>query len=381
MLINRYWVKSNIAYQNGDITKTEQILNNQLVLMKSWLKEESLSLYVDIYDLLSEIAESKNNYKEAMCYQQEKIKHLNQIHDAQKYEIICELETKYEVSRKEHKIEQLTELNRFQQRIKYLYLGIAILFLFALFAIIHWFRQKKKATDTQLELAQSEKNEMELQAQLQKELLQKTELVFLFTIFLYQLMYKQKNKIITQQREELSKVDNDIAYLNAQLQQEKENLKKAQLDIQNKNKIYDIKLSEQQKRIELLRKELFNTKLEKITKVATIGRKIRKITEKVAPEGNGKLSRNEWKALTNLFLTTFPALEPLIWNPDNPFTESEIRFCFLSFFNLEAKQESRILNITPYSVYKQRTRLRQTLHLKEGTDLFEFFKTYCMEYE
>lgn len=44
-----------------------------------------------------------------------------------------------------------------------------------------------------------------------------------------------------------------------------------------------ILISDQQK-IELLREKLFNIRLEKITKIASIGRKIKKITEKAPPE-------------------------------------------------------------------------------------------------
>lgn len=183
--------------------------------MKSWLKGESLSMYIDAYDLLTDIAESKNNYKDAVYYQHEKVKHLNQIHDAQKYEIIRELETKYEVSQKEHQIEQLTERNRFQQKIKYLYLGIAILFLFALFATIHWFRQKKKATDTLLELAQSEKNEIELQAQLQEELLRKTELEKYDAL----LDSHFKKVQISEMDEEMQELKNEQMLLNTQIEE------------------------------------------------------------------------------------------------------------------------------------------------------------------
>ena len=204
---------------------------------------------------------------------------------------------------------------------------------------------------------------------------------FLFTVFLYQQMYKQKNKVIAKQREELSKLDGAIEHITMQLQQEKEDMEKARLIFQNTNQEHEILLSDQQIRIKRLREELFNTRLEKITQVAHIGKKIRKITKKVTPHNNYSLSNNEWETLSTLFRTTFPALESLIRRPDNPFTESEIRSCLLAFFNLEAKQESFILNIAPYSVYKQRTRLRQTLHLEEGSDLFEFFKTYCMEQE
>ena len=231
-----------------------------------------------------------------------------------------------------------------------------------------------------LELADNQKNKAMIRAQRNSILLLAALIMLLFTIILYQLMRRNKNKIIAQQREDLSKVDGTIAHISMQLQHEKQNLEKAQLSLQKINESFDVNLSDLQKRIEVLRKELFNTRLEKITQVAAIGKKIRRITEKIAP-GEKTLTPGEWKTLSSLFRTTFPALEPLVWNPGSPFTEAEMRSCLLAFFNLEAKQESRILNIEPYSVYKQRTRLRQTLQLGEGAGLFEFLKAFCMEHE
>jgi len=231
-----------------------------------------------------------------------------------------------------------------------------------------------------LEHAENQKNKAIVKAQRSFLFLLIVLTGLLFSIVSYQLMRKQKNKIIAKQREELSKVDGTIAHITTQLQQERQNLKKAQFSLQNTNQSHDVNLSDQQKRIELLRKELFNTRLEKITQVSAVGKKIRRITEKTAP-GEKTLTPGEWKALSSLFRTTFPALEPLIWNPDSPLTESEIRSSLLAFFNLEAKQESRILNIEHHSVYKQRTRLRHTLRLDEGAGLFEFLKAYCIEHE
>jgi len=241
---------------------------------------------------------------------------------------------------------------------------------------IHEIEQKYK-----LEHIDNQKNKELIKAQRNSILFFIVLIGFLFTIFLYLQIYKHKNKVIAKQREELSKLDGSIAHITAQLQQEKNKLEKARLALQKTNQVYEINLSDQQTRIEQLKEELFSTRLEKIIKIADVGKKVRKITEKANPKEGHIFSNKEWDTLSRLFRDTFPALQLLIRNPHHSFTESDIRLSLLAFFNLEAKQESLILNITPYSVYKQRTRLRQTLHLNEGTDLFVFFKNYCMEYE
>ena len=71
-------------------------------------------------------------------------------------------------------------------------------------------------------------------------------------------------------------------------------------------------------------------------------------------------------------------LTTLFENPAYALTESEIRLILLQFFKLNAKQEAIILNIASVSAYKQRTRLRQKLHLKENNNLFDFLKAYCI---
>lgn len=231
-----------------------------------------------------------------------------------------------------------------------------------------------------LEHAENQKNIARLDAQRNFILFLILLILLSFTIILYQRMRRRKNKIIYEQREELSKVDGIISHISTQLQQERKNLGKVQASLQKTNKEYNLNFSDQEERINSLKEELFDMKLEKITNVSAIGKKIRNITEKIVPSGKS-LSVNEWKNLVDLFRTTFLSLETLLWNPDSSFTESEVRSSLLAFFNLEAKQESRILNIEPLSVYKQRTRLRQKLQLDEGASLFEYFKEYCIEQE
>ena len=231
-----------------------------------------------------------------------------------------------------------------------------------------------------LKHTENQKNKAHIDAQQNFILLLIVLAILLFTIILYQLTRKQKNKIIAGQHKDLSKADGIILHIQVQLQQEKDKLQQTQASLLEKNIQKDSKLSDQQERISILSEELFTTKLEKIILITSIGKKIRKTTKKVTPDMKG-LSIKEWETLNNLFRKTFPSLENLLWNPDTSFTRSEINLSLLTFFNLDTKQESIILDIAPASIYKQRTRLRQTLQLDEGADIFEYFRTYCIEHE
>lgn len=221
MIINLTWIKGQIAYKKGDIEKAKQLFNKQLELMDHWAKNETLVLYADLYQMLSEISEKQKDYAKALNYERKKIDYLNRIHDTQKYEIIRELETKYEVKQKEQKIIQLSELANYQKKIIYLYISILILFLIAFFFTVAWFRLKKKVHEKHLTLIQAEKNEAILQSklkekQIEKEKLEKFE-VLLDNHF--------KNEQILEMDDELKKLNSEQQKLNTFIDEFTEKLK------------------------------------------------------------------------------------------------------------------------------------------------------------
>jgi len=210
MIINLYWVKGRIAYKKGEIERAKNLFNNQLILMDRWVKGEMLFLYTDLYQMLSEISEKQNDYISALVYEQKRNSYLNQVHDAQKYEIISELETKYEVQRKEQKIIQLNELTIYQKRIIYLYIFILILLLIVFFFIVGWFRLKKKVNEKQLAIVHSEKNEAILQSKLKEEQLEK-ERMEKYSVLLDNHF---KKKQISEMDDEFKKLNNEQQKLN-----------------------------------------------------------------------------------------------------------------------------------------------------------------------
>ena len=210
MTINLYWIKGQIAYKKGEIERAKQLFGNQLVLMDHWVKSETLFLYADLYQILSEISEKQKDYGKALVYERKRNNYLNQIHDARKYEIIRELETKYEVQGKEQKIVQLSELTHYQKKIINLYFFILVLFFITFFFIANWFRLKKKVNKKQLALIHSEKNEAILQSKLKEEQLKKEKLekydVLLDNHF--------KNKQVLEMDDELEKLKSEQQKLN-----------------------------------------------------------------------------------------------------------------------------------------------------------------------
>ena len=168
MLINRLWVDASIKFIKKDYNGAKQALEEQLTLMEAWLPQKDLSIYLDVYDRLTEIAHIQSDYAQASAFQQKKMECLTQIHDIQRYEVIRELETKYEVKQKEQEIVYLKQSKEYQQKIKHLYLSLFLLAVVALLFMTHWLKQKRKAALIQLELTRIEKERALLEIQ-QKE--------------------------------------------------------------------------------------------------------------------------------------------------------------------------------------------------------------------
>ena len=172
LTINSLNVKGEMAYSENRYKEAENIFKQQIGLMDQWSGKGNLSMYVVLCDRLSKISEIKGDYASALKYERKKIDSLNTIHDAERRKIIDELEFKYETKQKDMEIKQLQKINRFRTYIGYLYIGLLILSLVSFFFIVRWLRMRKKAADSQLQLIEKEKSEIESQAKLQESQLQ-----------------------------------------------------------------------------------------------------------------------------------------------------------------------------------------------------------------
>lgn len=207
-----------------------------------------------------------------------------------------------------------------------------------------------------------------------------TSSLTLLLILILQFVMRKKNRIISQQQQNINKSDLVIKIISGKLAHEKKIQKELEEALEKSNQENAQILAEQTQQIEQLKIDSFHVKHEKLKYLSVIGKKILKITEKVTPGGK-EFTAADWQALKELLLETYPSLNTLLWNRSTPLTDTEIRQCMITFFNLGAKGEAIIMNIMPDSIYKQRTRLRQKLFLEEGESIFEFLKAYCIEHE
>ena len=104
MLLNLLWMKGLVACKKDEPEKAKQLFTEQLQIMDRSMKGDPLSMYASLYQKLSEIAEKQNDNGKALEYERKRIDCLAQIHDAQQYETVRELETKHEVRQKEQEV-------------------------------------------------------------------------------------------------------------------------------------------------------------------------------------------------------------------------------------------------------------------------------------
>ncbi len=158
--------KGMLQTKRGELDEAEVSLKQA----EAYLESDELSApgreLSIVYAGLANLYAAKKQYGAAYEYKQKENRLLSTINDTERYNIIKELETKHEVEKKEESIRQLTEVNEYQQKVKYLYIGIIVLVLFLLFFILIWFRNKRKVDAAQLNMVKLKQQEAELEAAL-----------------------------------------------------------------------------------------------------------------------------------------------------------------------------------------------------------------------
>lgn len=342
MLYNQYWVKGRIAYKQGKYREAEQLFNTQLAIMDSWLQGAPLSMYAELFEMLANVSETQQKYEAALNYERRRINYLDRIHDAQKYEVIRELETKYEVQQKEQAIIQLTESNKFRQKISYLYLSLLLSGIVASISIIHWLKQKKKATDAQLELTRMEKRDAMLQIRLKEEQLKKTELEK------YEALLDShfKNEQISEMDEEMKGIKEEQNQLNVKITEYAEKVKE-----------YENRKSQA---IRFATNNTYHTSL--LRNIYDLINK-RLAAAKEKDEYLESLMQMNDCFFTELISRTFEELSAL-----------NIKHCICFYIDMKTEHIAECFSIEPRSVHIVRHRLKGKLQVNKEMDITTFLK-------
>ena len=183
-------------------------------------------------------------------------------------------------------------------------------------------------------------------------------LLLLSVFYVYRL--GRKNRRIIQLTDELQEQKSHLLEQQMALDSLSCQLKAAQQDnqeeLRQKQSEYDQKAQE----VELLKQQYIQQR-QYLLQESTIYKKIQKSVSTPNPDHKELLTDKDWKAIYKCIDTMYPSLsERLVLAGITP---TEKKYCYLSFFQLDSKQEAFLLNVNIDTPYKNRTRIRQKLKI------------------
>ena len=185
-------------------------------------------------------------------------------------------------------------------------------------------------------------------------------LIILCMAFAYRLLIVHKNLKIAQQADELQEQKSHLLEQQMALDSLSCQLKAVQQDnleeLRQKQSEYDQKAQE----VEMLKQQYIQQR-QYLLRESTIYKKIQKSVSTPNPDHKELLTDKDWKAIYKCIDTMYPSLsERLVLAGITP---TEKKYCYLSFFQLDSKQEAFLLNVNIDTPYKNRTRIRQKLKI------------------
>ena len=183
-------------------------------------------------------------------------------------------------------------------------------------------------------------------------------LLLLSVFYVYRL--GRKNRRIIQLTDELQEQKSHLLEQQMALDSLFHQLKAAQQDnleeLRQKQSEYDQKAQE----VELLKQQNLQQR-QYLLRESTIYKKIQKSVSTPNPDHKELLTDKDWKIIYKCIDTMYPSLsERLVLAGITP---TEKKYCYLSFFQLDSKQEAFLLNVNIDTPYKNRTRIRQKLKI------------------
>ncbi len=183
-------------------------------------------------------------------------------------------------------------------------------------------------------------------------------LLLLSVFYVYRL--GRKNRRIIQLTDELQEQKSHLLEQQMALDTLSRQLKAVQQDnqeeLRQKQSEYDQKAQE----VELLKQQDLQQR-QYLLRESTIYKKIQKSVSIPNPDHKELLTDKDWKAIYKCIDTMYPSLsERLVLAGITP---TEKKYCYLSFFQLDSKQEAFLLNVNIDTPYKNRTRIRQKLKI------------------
>ena len=332
-------INNSFAYYNFKIGN----YNEAISLYKKTLignlsgKEQEFIIKRDAEKGLYEIFSKKKAYKEAFIHYKKYNTLNNQIHEKSRQQRIYELQFKNKLKNKENEIELLKEKMKSEQSKKRLnriifftIFGLLLLLIYTLFLQRRSLQQKSKLFKQENEL---QKLEIENKDKNNKQLI------------------IEKKQLETQQEVDILIKKN----LEEKLEHKKRELSLATMHAINKNEI-----------LAKVKDSLDDLKVKRGREAVPI---IAQINREISSSFN---MEDEWKSFKLHFESVHQDFFRNLLNKFHDLTTEELKLCAYLRINLNSKEISQILNITPVAVNKRRNRLRKKLNLDQNTDLVKY---------
>lgn len=189
-------------------------------------------------------------------------------------------------------------------------------------------------------------------------------LLLLSVFYVYHL--GRKNRRIIQLTDELQEQKSHLLEQQMALDSLSCQLKVAQQDNQEELRQKQSEYNQKAQEVELLKQQYIQQR-QYLLRESTIYKKIQKSVSTPNPDHKELLTDKDWKAIYKCIDTMYPSLsERLVLAGITP---TEKKYCYLSFFQLDSKQEAFLLNVNIDTPYKNRTRIRQKLKITGSEEI------------
>ena len=287
--------------------ETDSIEQAEQYFEKAKGPTENPYTHTELYYHLSELEEKKGNINQALAYMRQYVDSTNADILARKETNLQEVETLFDRKQMMHENAKLHQKSKSIR--SYL---IGSLFLLLLLSVFYVYRLGRK----------------------NRRIIQLTDE-----------LQEQKSHLLEQQMA----LDSLSCQLKAAQQDNQEELRQKQSE-------YDQKAQE----VEMLKQQYIQQR-QYLLQESTIYKKIQKSVSTPNPDHKELLTDKDWKAIYKCIDTMYPSLsERLVLAGITP---TEKKYCYLSFFQLDSKQEAFLLNVNIDTPYKNRTRIRQKLKI------------------
>lgn len=178
MQANCYDIISKLNRRDGNLDVAEKVLLKEKTVVDS-INPANYYLSMNLYQSLAQLKEEQGDKAAALTYYRHYLDFYQKEFDAKQFEIIQQLEAKYQDEKKDKALKLLQQRNTFQKKQTYLYIGIAViaivglLFLFLAYHFqLKYSLQREKLKDEEAGRLLAEQKLIQSQKeQLQKELL------------------------------------------------------------------------------------------------------------------------------------------------------------------------------------------------------------------